>query len=72
MIEYDESEMLQSAVSDSVLTAVRGFFYDEPEVGDKLLYRWEDRHTYSDELQEVINIICGGNPPGQPKENTHE
>ena len=67
MIEYDESEMLQSAVSDSVLTAVRDFFYDEPWVGDKLLYRWQDMNTYSDELQQVLNIITGGNAPGQPK-----
>jgi hypothetical protein len=72
MIEYDESEMLQSAVSDSVLTAVRGFFYDQPQIADKLLYRWQDMNTYSDELQDVINIITGGNPPGQPKENSHE
>jgi len=67
MIEYDESEMLQSAVSDSVLIAVRDFFHDDPGIADKLLYRWEDRHTWSDELQDVINIITGGNAPGQPK-----
>ena len=65
MIEFDESEYMNSAVSDSVLTAVRDFFYDEPEVADKLLYRWQDMHTYSPELQEVINIITGGHAPGK-------
>jgi hypothetical protein len=65
MIEYDETEHLQSAVSDSVLTAVRGFFYDEPQIADKLLYRWKDMDTYSDELQEVINIITNGHAPGK-------
>lgn len=39
MIEYDETEYLHSAVPDELLIAVRGFYFDEPQVADKLLYR---------------------------------
>jgi hypothetical protein len=61
MIEYDETEQL--SVTDEELRLVRLFCGDE--VGEKLWYRWNDRHTYSDELQQIIEIITGGHEPGK-------
>jgi hypothetical protein len=59
----DQTEHAQSAVADEVLHLVR--LFNGHETGDKLLYRWDDRHTYSDELQQVITIITGGHEPGK-------
>ena len=63
MIEMDKTEHAQSAVTDEVLHLVR--LFNGHETGDKLLYRWQDMHTYSSELQQVINIITGGHAPGK-------
>jgi hypothetical protein len=66
MIEYDETEHASCAVTDEELHLVR--LFNGHEVGDKLLFRWDDMHLYSSELQQAINIVTGGHPPGQPKE----
>ena len=63
MIEFDESEYLDCAMTDEELYLVR--LFNGPTVGDKLLYKWGDIHNYSGELQQVIQIITDGRAPGK-------